>query len=185
MYSGHTEHHYEIEGQQARTVLNGSSNPASYRRRMCLYVRLCICVREPGNITLTPPPRCHPPLPPPLTTRRPKLVTIKRFNFYAAAPARTDPSVCPEGKDAIMVLVPCPSIPDDFRNPSDRDDSGSDTAATGGPGGGAGSPTGREDWVRRAREGVIREMEASAGMEGFGDSIVGEEVYAPWDWRDR
>lgn len=40
-------------------------------------------------------------------------------------------------------------------------------------------------WVRRAREGVIREMEASAGMEGFGDSLIGEEVYAPQDWRNR
>lgn len=35
-----------------------------------------------------------------------------RFNFYAAAPARTDPSVCPEGSDAVMVLVPCPTLPD-------------------------------------------------------------------------
>lgn len=82
-----------------------------------------------------------------------------------------------------MVLVPCPSIPDDY----DGFDSGGDG------GGGARSPPGekrgfgpdRADWVRRAREGVIREMEASAGMEGFGDSITGEEVYAPWDWRDR
>ncbi|CBJ25802.1 conserved unknown protein [Ectocarpus siliculosus] len=99
------------------------------------------------------------------------------FNFYAAAPARTDPSVCPEGSDAIMVLVPCPSIPDDYTGKIDDGGSGNDTREGGGPD--------REDWVRRAREGVIREMEASAGMEGFGDSIVGEEVYAPWNWRDR
>lgn len=111
-----------------------------------------------------------------------------------AAPARTDPSVCPDAMDAIMVLVPCPSIPDDYRNlgGSDSGDGntnaghdGGDTAAGGAAGGGGAIPPDREDWVRRAREGVIREMEASAGMKGFGDSIVGEEVYAPWDWRDR
>lgn len=62
-----------------------------------------------------------------------------------------------------MILVPCPSIPDD----SD------------------GQLEGRGEWVKRAREGVIREMETSAGMEGFEDSLVGEEIYAPWDWRDR
>ena len=92
-----------------------------------------------------------------------------RFNFYAAAPARTDPSVCPEDSDAIMVLVPCPNIPDDGPR---EGEGGEDVDRRGG-------------WVKRAREGVIREMEASAGMEGFGDSIVREEVYAPWDWRDR
>ncbi|CAM9896207.1 unnamed protein product [Ascophyllum nodosum] len=91
------------------------------------------------------------------------------FNFYAAAPARTDPSVCPEDSDAIMVLVPCPNIPDDGPR---EGEGGEDVDRRGG-------------WVKRAREGVIREMEASAGMEGFGDSIVREEVYAPWDWRDR
>lgn len=104
-----------------------------------------------------------------------------------AAPARTDPSVCPAGSDAIMVLVPCPSIPDDYENVVHDENSssgGGGSAAGEGRRRGRGAP-GREDWVRRAREGVIREMEASAGMEGFGESIVGEEVYAPWDWRDR
>lgn len=89
---------------------------------------------------------------------------FNRFNFYVAAPARTDSSASPEDSDAIMVLVPCPNIPD-----------GSSGDAV----------TERGHWVRRAREGVIREMETSAGMEGFGNSIVREEVYAPWDWRDR
>lgn len=116
--------------------------------------------------------RTPPPLPPPS-------LEPKSFNFYAAAPARTDPSVCPEGSDAIMVLVPCPSIPDDYTGKIDDGDSDNDSATRDG-----GGPD-REDWVQRAREGVIREMEASAGMEGFGDSIVGEEVYAPWNWRDR
>lgn len=109
------------------------------------------------------------------------------FNFYVAAPARTDPSVCPAGSDAMMVLVPCPSIPDDYDHFGDEDSSNSSRGAVGERmrrGGGALAPD-RGDWVRRAREGVIREMEASAGMEGFGKSIVGEEVYAPWDWRDR
>lgn len=91
----------------------------------------------------------------------------ERFNFYAAAPARTDPSVCPEGSDAIMVLVPCPTLSD-----ADNGQDGDDDAR-------------RDTWVNRAREGVIREMEASAGMTGFGESLIGEEVYAPEDWRNR
>lgn len=77
-----------------------------------------------------------------------------------------------------MVLVPCPSIPDDY-------DHGSDDGGGDGAGARNGPVPDRKEWVRRAREGVVREMEASAGMEGFADSIVGEEVYAPWDWRDR
>lgn len=104
-----------------------------------------------------------------------------------AAPARTDPSVCPASGDAIMVLVPCPSIPDDYNHDDDDDDDDdakNSSSATGGGRRSRGAPD-RGDWVRRARDGVIKEMEASAGMEGFGKSIVGEEVYAPWDWRDR
>lgn len=86
-----------------------------------------------------------------------------------AAPARTDPSVCPEGSDAIMVLVPSPCLPENDHEQGD----------------GLEGRSRRERWIERARNGVIREMEASAKMEGFGDSIVEEEVYAPQDWRDR
>lgn len=32
------------------------------------------------------------------------------FNFYVHAPARTDPSCCPEGCDAVTVLVPVPPL---------------------------------------------------------------------------
>lgn len=67
-----------------------------------------------------------------------------------------------------MVLVPCPTLPDE--------DLGGDGVADTGMG---------EDWLERARKIVVREMEASAGMEGFGDSIIGEEVYSPREWRDR
>lgn len=31
-------------------------------------------------------------------------------NFYVHAPARTDPSACPVGHDAITVLVPAPAL---------------------------------------------------------------------------
>jgi phytoene dehydrogenase-like protein len=33
------------------------------------------------------------------------------FNFYVHAPERTDPSCCPDGHDAITVLVPVPPLP--------------------------------------------------------------------------
>lgn len=31
-------------------------------------------------------------------------------NFYVHAPSRSDPSACPEGHDAITILVPCPTV---------------------------------------------------------------------------
>eukprot|EP00904_Undaria_pinnatifida_P006680 jgi/Undpi1/3141/HiC_scaffold_15.g06515.m1 len=93
------------------------------------------------------------------------------FNFYAAAPARTDPSVCPEQGDAIMVLVPCPNIPDGCDSDSE------------GEGGGAGAD--REEWVHRAKEGVVRELEGTADMKGFAESLVqppsrGRVRVIPW-----
>lgn len=45
----------------------------------------------------------------------------ERFNFYVHAPASTDPSVCPRGHDAIMVLVPCPILgPEEAENEAER-----------------------------------------------------------------
>lgn len=79
-----------------------------------------------------------------------------------------------------MVLVPCPTLPDDYEHIEGEDKGEGDEG-----GRRARGEAKRGEWVRRAREVVVREMEASAGMEGFGESLVGEEVYAPWDWRDR
>ncbi|KAG5184744.1 hypothetical protein JKP88DRAFT_314038 [Tribonema minus] len=96
------------------------------------------------------------------------------FNFYCAAASRTDPSVCPEGHDAIMVLVPCPLLPPTPEGGDSRTQAG-----------------GRDwdaevaQWMETARKGVLQQFEEAAGMAGFADSIRAELVYTPRDWQQR
>jgi phytoene dehydrogenase-like protein len=86
------------------------------------------------------------------------------LHFYVHAPARTDPSCCElPTDDAVMVLVPVP--------PLDERMSAADVSAA------------TERMVARARDAVIQTFE-SAGMEGFGATIVDERVRTPPGWRD-
>lgn len=81
------------------------------------------------------------------------------LHFYVHAPARTDPSCCElPTDDAVMVLVPVP--------PLDERMSAADVSAA------------TERMVARARDAVIQTFE-SAGMEGFGATIVDERVRTP------
>jgi phytoene desaturase len=77
-------------------------------------------------------------------------------SFYVNAPAHLDPSMAPEGKDAIYVLVPCPN-----------------TAAT-------------IDWAVKGpqvRAQVLARL-AELGMPDLEKDIEVEKVYTPLDWRD-
>jgi hypothetical protein len=80
------------------------------------------------------------------------------FNFYCAAPARTDASVCPQGHDAIMVLVPCPLLPPTPERSGAR---GGDFGDGGGRGGAEWQEweTKSEEWVAAARKGVLQAFE--------------------------
>jgi phytoene dehydrogenase-like protein len=65
------------------------------------------------------------------------------------APARTDPTACPPGHDAVMVLVPAPVL---------------------GPNEGPNTPGVRERMEAleaAAREAVLRRIESVPGMEDF------------------
>jgi len=62
-----------------------------------------------GHTSFTPPGTPHslhrPPSP---STQHEQAFDEQAFNFYVHAPARTDPSCCPPGGDALTVLVPVP-----------------------------------------------------------------------------
>ncbi|CAM9414847.1 unnamed protein product [Chrysoparadoxa australica] len=90
-----------------------------------------------------------------------KPVVADDFNFYVATASRTDPTVCPEGCDAIMVLVPC--------SPTE----------------GVVDEAAEAEVVANARKQVIRKFEEAAGMSGFAESIQHEVIYSPSEWRRR
>ena len=81
-------------------------------------------------------------------------------SFYINAPARSDDTVAPKGKDSLMVLVPCGHLPKD------------------------GSGEGQlEAIVARARSFVLDKLKQQ-GITDLEEHIVAEKVYAPADWRD-
>lgn len=76
--------------------------------------------------------------------------------IYLAVPSRTDPSVAPEGCEAIYALVHTPYVSDGY------------------------------DWSSRAREYrdiIVRKLE-KWGLEGLEESIVTERMLTPLDIRD-
>lgn len=86
-----------------------------------------------------------------------KLTLPRVPSFYIHAPVRTDPSLAPEGKDAIMVLVPVGHL-----NQSDG-----------------------QDWAvlkDRAREAVLARL-ASVGMTDLRSRIISEDVMEPLRYR--
>ena len=93
------------------------------------------------------------------------------FNFYVHSPSRTDCTVCPEGHDAITVLVPVPPLPRD---------------------GHAGHVRYDRDTLRTAVLRKLQEMEDNyvdqdAQLVGdrivVADHIVASRVREPEDWR--
>ena len=88
-----------------------------------------------------------------------------RFNFYVHAPARTDPSVCPPGHDAIMVLVPCPVLGIDGEEEEEEEEE-------------------EMRLVAAAKEAVLQRFEKMNGMEEFRRHIIHERVIAPREWRE-
>lgn len=76
-------------------------------------------------------------------------------SFYAVVPSRTEPSMAPEGSDALFVLVPVPHL---------------------GP---------NVDWRRDGptfKEKIYELLERRAGIEGLRERILYEKVKTPLDW---
>lgn len=81
-------------------------------------------------------------------------------SFYVNVPSRIDPTAAPDGKDAVVVLVPVGHIVDDPSNP--------------------------QDWgalVDRAREAVLKTIESRTGASGLREHILRESVETPTSWK--
>lgn len=81
-------------------------------------------------------------------------------SFSVNVPSRIDPTAAPDGKDAVVVLVPVGHIMDDPSNP--------------------------QDWgslVNRAREAVSLTIEPRTGATGLRESILRESVETPTSWK--
>ena len=80
-------------------------------------------------------------------------------SFYVNVPTRVDPSAAPEGKDAIVILIPVGYISD---------------------------KQGPQDWpalLQRARKFVIFTLERQLKIDNFEALIENERVTMPEDWR--
>lgn len=86
-------------------------------------------------------------------------------SFYVNVPSRIDPTAAPDGKDAIVVLVPVGHLLDERE----------------------GKGVVVQDWdamVAKARTTVISTIEARIGFSGLGRSIVKELVNTPQSWKE-
>ena len=89
-------------------------------------------------------------------------------SFYVNVPSRIDETACPEGKDAIVVLVPVGHLLDE------KEGKGVDLHS-------------KQDWemmVTKARETVFSTIEARTGARGLQQALVKEVVNTPKSWKD-
>ena len=91
--------------------------------------------------------------------------TCRGVNFYVHAPARTDPSACPKGHDAITVLVPCAPTP----SPAVMMTSTAAAAAR------------EAAIVNEVRAVVLERLSAVGGFE-VESHLVAERIIAPSKW---
>ena len=92
----------------------------------------------------------------------------KQPSFYVNVPSRIDKTACPEGKDAIVVLVPVGHLLDE------QEGKGVDLQS-------------KQDWetmVEKARETVFSTIEARTGARGLQQALVKEIANTPQSWKD-
>ncbi|KAJ5667366.1 Phytoene desaturase [Penicillium longicatenatum] len=81
-------------------------------------------------------------------------------SFYVNVPSRIDPTAAPNGKDAVVVLVPVGHLTDNASNP--------------------------QDWnylINHARDVVLKTIESRTGASGFRGSIIEESIETPTSWK--
>ncbi|KAJ6104420.1 Phytoene desaturase [Penicillium sp. IBT 18751x] len=81
-------------------------------------------------------------------------------SFYVNVPSRIDPTAAPEGKDAVVVLVPVGHLVDDPSNPQDWD-----------------------YLIKHARDVVFKTIESRTGASGLRDSLIHESIETPTSWK--
>ncbi|KAG8879971.1 hypothetical protein FRB97_001270 [Tulasnella sp. 331] len=90
-------------------------------------------------------------------------------SFYLNVPSRADPTAAPEGKDAIVVLVPIGHMVEE----------GNALGLN------VKTPKEWEQVVERARDVVIEVVEKRTGRKGFREAIAKEVVNTPQIWKDK
>lgn len=83
-------------------------------------------------------------------------------SFYVNVPSRIDPSAAPQGKDAVVVLVPIGHITDDASKAQDWD-----------------------ALVNYARDIVFKTIESRTGTSGLRDRLLHESIETPLSWRSK
>ncbi|KAJ5632848.1 Phytoene desaturase [Penicillium lividum] len=83
-------------------------------------------------------------------------------SFYVNVPSRIDPTAAPEGKDAVVVLVPVGHLVDDPSNPQDWD-----------------------RLISHAREVVLKTIESRTGASRLRDSLIHESIETPMSWKTK
>lgn len=89
-------------------------------------------------------------------------------SFYVNVPSRIDPVAAPEGKDAIVVLVPVGHLLDEKEGAGIKIES-------------------KQDWeamVTKARETVFSTIETRTGARNLQGALVKEIVNTPQSWKD-
>jgi phytoene desaturase len=81
-------------------------------------------------------------------------------SIYLYVASRLDPTLAPEGKEALYVLVPVPSLAHGYSDWS-------------------------EEAVNRYKEIVFRKIEGIEGLEDLRADIVSETIYTPRDFEER
>ena len=92
----------------------------------------------------------------------------KEPSFYVNVPSRIDSSAAPEGKDSIVILVPCGHLVDSQTQNGLK-------------------PQNAQDWdamVSRARQAVIETVRLRIGVD-LGPMITKELLNTPGSWKDR
>jgi len=91
----------------------------------------------------------------------------KEPSFYVNVPSRVDPTAAPEGRDTVVVLVPCGHL---LENEADR----------------GLTPQNPQDWqamVSKARNAVIETVRLRTGAD-LGSHIVNELINTPVSWKE-
>ena len=96
------------------------------------------------------------------------------FNFYVHRASLTDSTAAPEGCDAVMVLVPCPTL---MRNKDFASLSINEATE-------AYKQQFNEDVVNDAREAVFQRLSVLDGLENIEDFILDEVVDTPASYAD-
>ena len=97
-----------------------------------------------------------------------KQLIPKQPSFYVNVPSRIDETASPEGKDAIVVLVPVGHLLDE------KEGTGVDMQS-------------KQDWeamVTKARETVFSTIEARTGARGLQQALVKEIANTPQSWKE-